>query len=364
MRALPTDVFVAGREGYHTYRIPALLRVGRRELLAVCEGRRDGSGDAGKIDLVCKRSTDGGKTWGKLKVIHGERGRTTIGNPVPILARDGVLHLVCCRNNASAVLHMRSTNGGRTWSRPRRIATARSLSRGFGFAVQRFGTGPCHGVQLAPNLVAVCGAGFSLHPAGGGRLIVPIWLRSNASLYYRRSTCHAGILYSDDGGRTWSAGGSVGPGASEAVAAQLPDGTLLLNCRPMGKPAGYRHLASSTDGGLTFTRRWIDRTLIDPNCQASMIATPAGKLVFCNPARRNRKVNYNALLRRRLTIRISPDGGRTWPHRRVIDPGPAGYCDLACLAGGSIGILYERGRWCYHERIAFTSVSLARASSP
>ena len=173
MRIQPRDVFVAGREGYHTYRIPALVRVGRRELLALCEGRRDGSGDAGKIDLVCKRSTDGGKTWGKLKIIHGQRGRTTIGNPVPIMARDGVLHLLCCRNN-NTVFYLRSRNLGRTWSRPVRIATARSLSRGFGFAVERFGTGPCHGVQLR-----------------GGRLIVPIWLRSNASSRLR-CTPHSG----------------------------------------------------------------------------------------------------------------------------------------------------------------------------
>ena len=69
-------------------------------------------------------------------------------------------------------------------------------------------------------------------------------------------------------------------------------------------------------------------------------------------------VNYNDLLRRRMMIRLSEDGGRTWRRARVIDPGPAGYCDMTCMEGGSIGILYERGKWCYHERIAFAAIGM------
>ncbi len=42
------DVFTSGAEGYHTFRIPALVVVKPGQLLAICEGRKTGSGDAGR----------------------------------------------------------------------------------------------------------------------------------------------------------------------------------------------------------------------------------------------------------------------------------------------------------------------------
>ena len=40
-------LFTAGTEGYHTFRIPALVRSNEGTLLAFCEGRRRGGGDSG-----------------------------------------------------------------------------------------------------------------------------------------------------------------------------------------------------------------------------------------------------------------------------------------------------------------------------
>src|SRR5438874_13810792 len=91
-----TDVFVAGTEGYHTFRIPALITAKDGTLLAICEGRKTGRGDHGDVDLVQKRSTDGGKTWSPLQLIHEEGGeaKVTIGNPCPVVDRDtGVVWL-------------------------------------------------------------------------------------------------------------------------------------------------------------------------------------------------------------------------------------------------------------------------------
>ena len=91
-----TDVFTAGSEGYHTFRIPALVVTKKGTLLAICEGRKTGRGDHGDLDLVQKRSTDGGKTWGKLELIHEEGGeaKVTIGNPCPVVDQDtGIIWL-------------------------------------------------------------------------------------------------------------------------------------------------------------------------------------------------------------------------------------------------------------------------------
>src|SRR5262245_59154310 len=57
------DVFVSGTEGYHTYRIPAAIVTRAGTLLAFCEGRKANRNDHGDIDLLLKRSADGGKRW-------------------------------------------------------------------------------------------------------------------------------------------------------------------------------------------------------------------------------------------------------------------------------------------------------------
>ena len=83
------DVFTSGTEGYNTYRIPATVLTTNNTLLAFCEGRKAGRGDGGDIDLVLRRSTDNGKTWQKMQVVHEEGGkaRVTIGNPCPVVDR-------------------------------------------------------------------------------------------------------------------------------------------------------------------------------------------------------------------------------------------------------------------------------------
>src|SRR5215211_7105529 len=78
------DVFVSGTEGYHTFRIPSLLVTPKGTVLAFCEGRKKGRGDAGDIDVVLKRSRDGGKAWLPMQVVAGD-GENTVGNPCPVV---------------------------------------------------------------------------------------------------------------------------------------------------------------------------------------------------------------------------------------------------------------------------------------
>ena len=44
-----------------------------------------------------------------------------------------------------------------------------------------------------------------------------------------------------------------------------------------------------------------------------------------------------------MTVRLSYDEGRTWPVNKVVDPGPAAYCDLVIQDNMDIGLLYEQG---------------------
>src|SRR5258708_7510377 len=81
---VPVQVFQSGTEGYQTFRIPAIVRATNGTLLAFAEGRKNGGGDTGAIDLVLKRSFDNGLTWGLLQRVGGG-GANTFGNPTPIV---------------------------------------------------------------------------------------------------------------------------------------------------------------------------------------------------------------------------------------------------------------------------------------
>src|SRR5262245_47681189 len=63
------DVFHAGDQGYAIYRIPGLVVTGAGTVLAYGEARKTTRGDWGTIDIMLKRSTDGGKTWSAQKSV-------------------------------------------------------------------------------------------------------------------------------------------------------------------------------------------------------------------------------------------------------------------------------------------------------
>lgn len=323
-----TDVFTAGAEGYHTYRIPALVVTKSGTLVAICEGRKTGRGDHGDVDLVQKRSTDGGQTWGTLELIHEEGGtaKVTIGNPCPVVDLDtGVLWLPFNREN-DAVLMMSSSDDGRTWTKPRDI-TADVKAKDWNW----YATGPGNGIQLVRGKYK-------------GRLIVPCDHRVNGNKDDKQSWEQAGrshVIYSDDHGQSWKLGGSTDFGMNECAVVELSDGTLMLNSRSYRGKA-CRGISLSKDGGATWQPTTDDPALIESVCQASLIRyswltekkNSAGVLIFSNPA-----VPKG---RNHLTVRLSDDDGRSWPYSRLICEGSSAYSSLAALPSGEIGLLYER----------------------
>jgi sialidase-1 len=324
-----TDVFVSGEEGYHTYRIPALVVTPKGTLLAICEGRKTGRGDHGDLDLVQKRSTDGGKTWGKLELIHEEGGdaKVTIGNPCPVVDQTtGVIWLPLNRDN-DKVFVMSSKDDGQTWSPPREI-TADVKAADWNW----YATGPGNGIQLTQG-------------KHKGRLVIPCDHRVNGDKDEKDNWDKAGrshVIYSDDHGATWKLGGSTDFAMNECAVVELADGTLMLNCRSYRGKA-CRGVALSKDGGETWEPTLDDPKLVESVCQASLIrygfadAKDGGQslLVFSNPAVPKGRTH--------LTIRLSTDEGKTWPHERLLHAGPSAYSSLAALPSGQIGVLYEKG---------------------
>jgi sialidase-1 len=339
-----TEVYVSGRDDYFAYRIPSLLATPKSTLLAFAEGRKTSLADLGNNDMVLKRSTDGGETWGPLQIIYDE-GESTIGNPTPVIDRDtGRIWLVFGRE-AKQVLVMHSDDDGQTWTEAVDITTQVTKPEW-----KFYGVGPGIGVQLREG-------------AHRGRIVIPGYHRLTE---HKGSSPYAHVFFSDDHGESWSVSDAVGPELCECQVAETAGGGLLLNARNhwrrTGKQperGGKRIVTRSEDGGKTWSKPTLDATLIEPTCQASLLrySWPGdgsrSRLLFANPAATPTS-NWGGP-RHRLTVRMSYDDGRTWPVSKLIEPGPAAYSSLARLADGRIGVLYESGGY---KQLTFAAFDL------
>ncbi len=344
-----TDLFTAGEGGHARYRIPGIVVTQKGTLLAYCEGRSNPKSDWGEIDVQLRRSTDGGRTWGEPRLIahNGPRiegnpkspgGKDqTVNNPAAIAARDGNVHFLYCVNYARC-FHMRSSDEGATWSAPVEITAA---FEGFRPACdwKVIATGPGHGIQLR-----------------SGRLLMPVWLAYGKPGDHGPSV--AATLYSDDQGATWKAGEIAAPNVdpfitpNESEAAELSDGTVLLNSRSRSS-AAQRLLTTSPDGVTRWSAPRLEPNLWEPVCMGSLISLPAlpGAVLFTCP--RSRKLSTNpapdgkplpcpSAPRKNLSLQISRDNGKTWGDPQTIEEGPSAYSDLVALADGTVLCFYER----------------------
>lgn len=343
----------ANEQGYACFRIPAVVRTVKGTLLAFAEGRKLNCGDATDIDVVLKRSYDGGKTWTPLQVVNPGDGATH-GNPEPIVDRTtGRIYLATTYNAATSdgsscatpcdrTPHMQySDDDGVTWSQPRDLTSAiRAPAWNSWYA-----TGPNHGIQLTSG-------------AHKGRLVFGI----NAESYAggRVTDNYAALVYSDDHGASWHIGatdrfpisaadGTFRQKPSELAMTQLPDGALYVAGREQdGTDLGARDFAISDDGGTTFASSFKDiPDLYAPGVEGSLLRLP-DRLVLASPADPDR--------RRTMEIRSSFDDGKTWEsvdQGRIVTTDWSGYSDMVDASPGVTGLLYEGGAVDARDEIRF-----------
>jgi len=328
-----TAVFTNGVDGYPVFRIPAVVRANDGTLLAFCEGRA-GMSDGGNIDLVLKRSSDNGLTWGPLILVHEEGGTApvTIGNPAPVEDRTtGHIHLLFCREN-DTVFHTVSTDKGLTWA-PRKEITANVKLAGWGW----YATGPVHGIQLTRGNQA-------------GRLVVPANHRIGAA-GSDSGAFGSQILYSDDHGSTWRMdavfAAANGAAPNETTLVELMPGAsggsrIYINSRDYGSDPGNRSEAWSENGGTSYTGAFDGNPhFVTPICQGSLLrysstadGDSANRILFSSP---------NGSSRSNGAIWISNDEAGTWSQPKTLRSGAYAYSDMVRTADNHLGVLFEAG---------------------
>lgn len=336
------DVFVPKADGFASVRIPSVVVSKAGTVLAFAEGRA-ADADQAKNKIILKRSTDGGRTWGKVAVVADD-GDKALNNPCAVVERESGSVLVVYQSYPAGVGErsgaiqpgydgekvvrnwlVTSDDDGVTWTKPRDITRATKRDT----VVTTLAGGPGIGIQLR-------------HGRHAGRILMPfnegpfgVW-----NIY---------AAYSDDKGKTWqrgeaAPGGLVGAGngkqtsaVNEAQFVELKDGSIRFNVRRWSGRA-VRKTCVSEDGGNTWSTVEDAPDLADPGCMGSVLryTDPAdggkSRILFSGPQSTKRENG---------TVFVSYDEGKTWPTKRVLCKDAFAYSCLTALRDGTVGCLYE-----------------------
>ena len=341
-RRMAVGVRHAGDDGAAAYRIPGLATTNRGTLLAVYDVRHNSSVDLQEdIEIGLSRSTNGGQTWEKMRIPlsfgeHGglPRAQNGVGDPAILVDHTtGTVWIMAAwthgMGNARAwnqskpgmdieetgqLVLARSDDDGRTWSKPVNI-TAQVKQPEWHFLLQ----GPGRGICTTDGTLVFAGQFIAAD-----------------------RTPHACLIYSRDHGQTWSISQPARSNTTEAQVAEVRPGELMLNMRD--NRGGSRAVCTTTDLGQTWQEHPSSRSALqEPVCMASLLhvraednATGRDLLLFSNPDSPKR--------RHRITVKLSTDGGLTWPaaQQALLDEGESwGYSCLTMIDRETVGILYE-----------------------
>lgn len=320
-------VLTPGDYNSASYRIPAVIVANDGAIVTLTDKRKNNDVDLPQdIDVVARRSTDGGKTWSApVTVAQGTGYGNGFGDVCVLKTSNGKLVALYVggpgyfSSTPSAPIRSYvsfSSDNGQTWTAPQNITS------------QIFGDGCADPVRATwQGSFFGSGRGLTLRD---GRLMAVISARGPGF-----TGSHNYAVYSDDEGLTWNVSDLALTNGDEAKVVELNDGTILMSSRT----GGNRRWAKSTDKGLTWTSNGNWPQIWGNACDADIVRFTSTVDGF----NKNRLLHTlpNANGRENLTMWISYDEGSTWGTKKTICPVTSAYSSIVSFDDGTIGVYYE-----------------------
>ncbi len=308
------------------YRIPAICTAKDGSLVTITDKRKNNSSDLPQdIDLVCKRSTDGGKTWSEpVTVAQGKGYGKGFGDACLIVAKSGKIVALFVGGRqfqgstaSDPIKSYMSTSddNGVTWTEPVNLTDQLLGSK-------------CPDPLRSKWNGSFFGSGHGLCTKSG-RLMAVMTVKPQSGSYQNY------VIYSDDEGTTWKVSKKAIDGGDEAKVVELNNGDILMSSRTQGN----RLWAKSTDGGITWGSKKSWSQISGNACDADIIRYTSIREGYD----KNRMLHTlpNAGDRRKVSMWVSYNEGKTWPYKKVLCKGTSAYSSVTILDDGTIGVYLE-----------------------
>ena len=323
-----TDLFNAeNNPEVSCYRIPSIITAINGDLIAAIDERVPSCGDlkwSRDINIVIRKSSDNGKTWGKIeKIIDYPLGQSA-SDPSMILDKQTntifLFYNYMDLDNQKDIYYLKyisSNDNGKSWSKPVDITnqiSKENWKNDFKFITSG------RGIQTKKGTLLHC-------------------------LVNLQKGTH--VFGSNDNGKTWFITETPTSPGDESKIVELNDGSWMVNSRV--NKLGYRYSHVSNDDGKT----WISKkeeSIIDPGCNGSLIRYSHGEKNLLLLTNINNKKE-----RKEIVLRYSTDEGRSWSNPKIIYNGEAAYSSMTVMENGNLGLFFEMDNY---TKNVFTSISI------
>ena len=309
------------------YRIPSIITAINGDLIAAIDERVPSCGDlkwSRDINIVIRKSSDNGKTWGKIeKIIDYPLGQSA-SDPSMILDKQTntifLFYNYMDLDNQKDIYYLKyisSNDNGKSWSKP--VDITNQISK-----------------ENWKNDFKFITSGRGIQTKNGTLLHCLVNLQKGTH-----------VFGSNDNGKTWFITETPTSPGDESKIVELNDGSWMVNSRV--NKLGYRYSHFSNDDGKT----WISKkeeSIIDPGCNGSLIRYSHGEKNLLLLTNINNKKE-----RKEIVLRYSIDEGKSWSNPKIIYNGEAAYSSMTVMENGSLGLFFEMDNY---TKNVFTSISI------